>query len=269
MFILRFFKTSFSFQTMLIEVNEPFWKYLLYFLIMIMLIAFPLNYTIVSEQGFRINFIEESFTQETPNWVLPETCEIEAGSLTCDNPGTITLIHQDITYVINATQDMIDENQKAVYLLEDRLVYTNGVGASMTGYYHQGFLDRFSFRSLNLLEGTEKSLGYIAFAEQLENSFGPYIVFFSLLVNTLTTLGINIVFILMLSLVLQLFRLGYSKFFRYLDSLKFLIYTMTIPAVLSFLISWISMAFSPVIYQFGVGIITMVVMLTYGKKVFA
>lgn len=269
MFILRFFKTSFSPKLMLTEISDPFWKYILYFLIIIMLIAFPLNYTIVQEQGFRLNFIEESFTQATPSWVLPETCEIEAGSLSCETDETYTFIHQEITYYIHATQDMVDENQKAVYLLEDRLLYTNGVGASMTGYYHQGFLDRFSFRSLNLLEGNEKSLAYIAFAEQLENSFGPYIVFFSLLVNTLTTLGINIVFILMLSLVLQLFRFGYSKFFRYIDSLKFLIYTMTVPAILSFLISWISMAFSPVIYQFGVGIMTMVVMLTHGKKVFA
>lgn len=269
MFILRFFKTSFSFNKMLIEVNEPFWKSILYFLILMMLVAFPLNFSIVSEQGFRINFIEESFVEETPNWVLPESCEIQAGALSCDDIGVITLIHQDITYYINARLDMVDESEKAIYLLEDRLIYTNGVGASMTGYYHQGFLDRFSFRTLNLLEGTEKASGYVAFADQLQNCFGPYIVFFSLLVNTITTIGINIVFILLLSLVLQLFRFGYSKFFRYIDSLKFLIYTMTIPAILSFLIGLVSIAFSPVIYQFGVGIITMVVMLTHGKKVFA
>lgn len=269
MFITRFFKTSFSFNTMLTEVKEPFWKYVIYFLIMMMLVAFPLNYTIVSEQGFRINFIEESFVEQTPDWVLPESCEIQAGALNCDDAETKIFIHQEMTYYIHATLDMVDENEKAVYLLEDRLIYTNGVGASMTGYYHQGFLDRFSFRSLNLLEGAEKSAGYIQFAEQLQDCFSPYIVFFSLLVNTITTIGINMIFILLLSFVLQLFRFGYSKFFRYIDSLKFLIYTMTIPAILSFLVGWISMAFSPVIYQFGVGIITMMVMLTQGKKVFA
>ncbi len=269
MFITRFFKTSFSFQTMLTEVKEPFWKYILYFLILMMLVAFPLNYSIVMEQGFRINFIEESFVEETPDWVLPESCEIQAGALSCDETGVIIYTHQDLTYYLNANLDMVDENEKGIYLLEDRLIYTNGVGASMTGYYHQGFLDRFSFRSLNLLEGTERSAGYIVFAEQLQNCFSPYIVFFSLLVNSATTIGINIVFILLLSLVLQLFRFGYSKFFKYIDSLKFLIYTMTIPAILSFIVGFVSMAFSPVIYQFGVGIITMVVMLTHGKKVFA
>ena len=89
----------------------------------------------------------------------------------------------------------------------------------MTGYDYKGFNYSQSFLELNLATGTERQQLYVEFGQAIEETFSSYIVLYTLLVNTITSIALNILFILILSLVLQLFRFGYSKFFTYLDGL--------------------------------------------------
>jgi maltodextrin utilization protein YvdJ len=103
----------------------------------------------------------------------------------------------------------------------------------------------------------------------VEKSFSAYIIFYAIAVNTLILTGTNLLFILLLSLVLQLFRFGYSTFFTYKESLIFLVYAMGLPAVISFIVGLFAPGVSTVLYQFSIGLIVMVVMLKYGKKEFA
>ncbi|MDO9628840.1 MAG: DUF1189 family protein, partial [Acholeplasmataceae bacterium] len=145
----------------------------------------------------------------------------------------------------------------------------NGENASMTGYDYKGFNDNVNFRSINLMEGSEKANAYIAFGTSIEQTFGPYIIFYTVLVNTIISFGLNAFFILLLSLVLQLFRFGYSTFFTYKESIKFLVLIMGLPALLSFIVGLIEPAFSPVFFQLGMGLTVMLTMLLYGKKTFA
>jgi maltodextrin utilization protein YvdJ len=55
----------------------------------------------------------------------------------------------------------------------------------------------------------------------------------------------------------------------YTEGLKFLIFVMGFPAILSFIVGLFEPAFSPVLFQFGMGMTTMIVLLVYGKKYFA
>ncbi|MBU1093494.1 MAG: DUF1189 domain-containing protein [Firmicutes bacterium] len=244
------------------------WKIIIYFIILAMINVFPLNYLIVQEQGWRLNFIEESFTLETPDWVLPESCSILASKLVCSTDLEYTYEHQGITYIFNYQSSDYDLTKKQVLFKESTIIYSNGEGASMVGYDYKGFSYSQSFLELNLSDGAERQVLYAEFGKAIEESFSPYIVLYTLLVNTITSIAMNALFLIILSLVLQLFRFGYSKFFTYLDSIKFLVYIMGVPALLSFFVGLMEPAFSPVLFQLGMGIITMVVMLVYGKKYF-
>jgi maltodextrin utilization protein YvdJ len=269
MFLVRYFKYSFGFSKVISRVNEKFWKVLIYFLILGLIAAFPLNSLIVREQGWRLNFIEESFTLQTPTWQLPETCLIAANKLICETNESYTYTHQGITYIFNYQETEIDRSIKQVLFFENRIVYTNGDDALMVGYDYRGFSDTLDFRTLNLMTGEERSEAFVEFGRNIEQTFGPYIVFYTVLTNTFISISLNLLFIVLLSFVLQLFRFGYSSFFKYVDSIKFLIFMMGLPTVLSFIVGLFEPAFSPVFFQFGMGISTMIVMLVYGKRYFA
>jgi maltodextrin utilization protein YvdJ len=227
-----------------------------------------MNYLIINEQGWRLDFIEESFSNQTPNWILPEECAISSNELLCMSTEEYTFSHQGIQYIFNYQGTNYDRSLKQVIFTKTNIIYTNGEDAQMIGYDYKGFTEDVNFRSINLMEGTERTNAYIKLGTQIEQTFGPYIIFYTVLVNTLISIGLNILFILLLSLVLQLFRFGYSTFFKYTESLKFLVLMMGLPALLSFLVGLIEPAFSPVFFQFGMGLATMLTMLIYGKKVF-
>lgn len=269
MFLVRFLQYSLQYSKVFTHVNEKMWKIVIYFLILCMINVFPLNFLIVKEQGWRLNFIAESFTLETPDWVLPETCGITASKLVCSDDTEYTYEHQDIVYIFNYQGTDYDLSKKQVLFKETTIIYTNGENASMVGYDYKGFNYSQSFLELNLSEGVDRALLYEQFGQSIESSFSPYIVLYTLLVNTITSIALNALFLVILSLVLQLFRFGYTKFFTYVDSLKFLVYMMAVPAILSFVVGIFEPAFSPVFFQLGMGIITMIVMLRYGKKYFA
>ncbi len=270
MFLIRYFKYSFQFKTILTIRNEKFWKIGIYFIILCLINLFPMNYLIVKEQGWRLDFIEESFTNQTPTWVLPEECTISSNKLYCIvEEEEYSYTHQGINYIFNYQGTDYDTSVKQVLFTKDNIIYTNGEGAQMIGYDYKGFTEDVNFRSINLMDSADRANAYIEFGSQIEHTFGPYIIFYTVLVNTLISIGLNILFILLLSAVLQLFRFGYSTFFKYSESLKFLVLIMGLPAVLSFMIGLIEPAFSPVFFQFGMGLATMLTMLIYGKKVFA
>jgi maltodextrin utilization protein YvdJ len=269
MFIVRFFKYSFSFKQLLYRPSEKLWKVAIYFLLISLIALFPMNYQIVREEGFRIDFIHQDFLDNTPLWVLPEECSIEGSRLYCDTDIEYIYTHKDVTYIFNYQDTILEENKNYILLKERQILYLNEDSSLMTAYDYQGFEEEVNFRSINLMETNDKKEALINLAYMIENSFSPYIILFAILVNTIVNIGLYLLFILFLSLILQLFRFGYSKFFPYIDSIKFLVYAMGAPAVISFFVGLIEPSIGTVIFHFGVGMITMLVMLFYGKKVFA
>ena len=181
----------FNFQSFLSMSKKKWWKVLIFFFIVSFVSIFPMNLLIIQEDGWRLDFIEESFVSETPTWQLPDNCGITARKLVCDTDQVYEFEHRGIIYVINSTEeDYANITEKQVLLLEDKIVYANGQGEHMIGYDYQGFEDDVSFRSLNLATGEERDLMYESFGRQLESSFGNYIVFYTLMVNSITSLGL-------------------------------------------------------------------------------
>ncbi|MFP4177985.1 MAG: DUF1189 family protein [Acholeplasmataceae bacterium] len=269
MFLLRYFKYSFEYKRIFDRLQESGYKLFVYFLLLSLMSAFPLNYLIVRETGWRLDFIEESFRLEIPEWQLPEDCQIRASKLVCESDETHRFEHRGITYVFNAAEDDVELDTEAVYFLTDNLIYTDGNQASMSGFNYSGFSEPVNFHELNLMGGSDREEAYIDFGRAVEESFGPYIVIYTVLVNTVIHILISIVFILMFALVIQLFRFGYSSFITFSESVKLIVFLMGLPALLSLVIGLFVPAFSTVIYQLSMGIITMLVMLIYGKRRFS
>ncbi len=269
MFLIRFFRYSFNPAILIPNAHQKLWKALIYFVIMSLITLFPLNFLIVQENGWRLDFIEANLSENTPDWVLPEDMKIYAYRLVVADPTvTYTFENDGLTYIFNATGDE-EITGRTISFYEDHIIYEDGEGHQMNAYGYKGFYDEVNFRVLNLSTGTERADLYNAFGSMLEASFGSYVVLYSLLMNTIVNMSIGVAFILMLSLVMQLFRFGYTKFFSYKDSLVFIILSMGMPAILSFIIGFVIPSFAPVIYQFGVGIVVMAVMLKYGKLYFS
>ncbi len=268
MFLYRYFKYSFSFSTLFTHGHEALWKMLLYLGLLSMMAAFPLNYLIVREQGWRLDFIEESFLQEVPDWELPNDCEIRASKLVCESESKTTFEHRGITYVFNGTEEDLVSDEKTVILMEEAVIYVNA-GAKMTSDGYAGFSETLKFRELNLLDGDDRNQAMQAFATALEDSFSSQIVLYTLIINSVITLLSNIMFIVLLSIVLQMFRFGFSTFMTFGESIRFVILVMGLPAVLSLIVGLFIPAFSTVFFQLAMGLITMLVMLVYGRKTFA
>jgi len=226
-----------------------------------------MNYLIVREQGWRLDFIEESFKESTPTWDLPNGCRIELNRFICPTDTETTLEHNGITYIFNYQGGGYDLSKKQIIFTHTNIIYTNR-NAEMVGTY-KGFETGLRFSDVNILSGVERSDAFIQFGSMVESSFSSYIVFYAIATNTVILTGANMLFILLLSLVLQLFRFGYSTFFSFKDSLAFLVIATGFPSVISFIVGLFLPGVSTVLYQFSIGLIVIVVMLKYGKKEFA
>ena len=268
MFIIDYFRYAFKFSKFFEYVKEKWWKVFIFFLIVSMISLFPMNLLIVQQDGWRLDFIEQSFIDETPEWQLPETYGIRTNKLSCQTDLEYTYQHGNITYIFNYQGNTYDTSKKQILLTENKIIYTNGQGAYMTGYNYRGFESDVNFKSLNLAVDEDRSLMYESFGNQLEASFGSYVIFYTLLVNIITNVGLYTFFVLIMSLVIQLFRFGYTSFMTYPESMKLVVFSMGIPSLISFVIGFLEPSFAPVVFQFGIGIILMVVMLKYGKKTF-
>jgi maltodextrin utilization protein YvdJ len=267
MFLVRYLKTSFQLKELIYRTKESSFKVFLYFILLSLISVFPMNYLIVREQGWRLDFIEQSFQKDIPSWDLPRDCRIELNRLFCDSDTETILVHDDITFIFNYQGGGYELKDKQIILGESEIIYTSNQ-AEMKGTY-KGYTTAYRFNDINLLSGQEKDEAMIDFAERLENSFSNYIVFYSIMINTFVMIGTNIILVVLLSLVIQLFRFGYSTFFSYKEALNFVIFATGIPSFLNFFIGIIAPGISNVIYSMSLGIIVMVIMLVYGKRRFA
>ena len=261
MFIIQYFKNGFAYEHVfqrLIPINL---KVIVYFIILTFLSAFPLNYQIIREEGFRLDFIAESFNTSIPSEVIG--CEVSFAGITCEEDVTFT--HRNVTYYIQTYDESKTYQERYIILSNDRIYYLQG-DSILESRGYQGFSDTLDMGLLIFSDQVEKEALWQAFGEGIEGSFGPYIIFNALLTNTVIQFVIQFIFVIFLSFVLQLFKFQLSSFMTYTESLTFIIWMMTLPAVLAVGIALIEPVFASVIYQFLVGIVIMIVMLKYGRK---
>jgi maltodextrin utilization protein YvdJ len=261
MFIIQYFKNGFSYEHVFQRLIPINFKVVLYFIILTFLSAFPLNYQIIREEGFRLDFIAESFNTSIPDVLID--CEVSFAGINCEEE--VTFHHQNVNYYVQTYDESKTYQERSIILSHDRIYYLQG-NSILESRGYQGFSDTLDMGLLIFSDQVEKEALWQAFGEGIEGSFGPYIIFNALLTNTVIQFVIQFIFILFLSFVLQLFKYQLSSFMTYSESLTFIVWMMTLPAVVGVGIALFEPVFASVIYQFLVGIVIMIVMLKYGRK---
>lgn len=272
MFLVKFFKQSFTFKTLLKNANQKLWKLIIYFILLILIANFPATYDAFKSKGSRLDFIIEDFDSSTPlEWDIPENFKI-SGGLLITNGDTKEYIntHRDITYIINKQEVIEDVNnyKNHIIFFEKNLVYIDSKGNFLEAIDYTGFEDVFNFRELSLSSMEDKVELFKVFAYSVEKSFAKDIVIFTVLRNNIIQIFINIIYVILLAALIQLFKFGYQDFLSFYDSVKFVILSLGLPAVLSFGIGLLSIGFAPVIFQLASGMTVMLVVLIFGKKTF-
>ncbi len=282
MFLVRIFRDSFILDRVLKLRFVKFWKFVIYFFLISFVSLFSFNYTNLKEGGWKLGFVEYNLTSsENLNVELPNDIIIRRLSGVKSLSGQSQFveykdsINGKIIYRFLISENSLtlnDEDLKIRQLIftDSRILYIKGDGTpALIGDYNS-FPEEIRFDSINnISDAREKRAELAKLAESIEKSFGKQNAFYTIITYSGVQILLYIILIFLLSGIVQLFRFGYAKFMSYFDGMKIVISTMTIPSVLSFIIGFFTHALTPVIVQFGLGIILMIVMLKYGKKEFS
>ncbi len=166
MFLYRYFKHGFDYPNVFKKLIPINFKVILYFVILTFLTAFPLNYQIIREEGFRLDFIAESFQQSFPSDTID--CEISFAGIVCEDD--LSFQHEGVTYYVERMiqiKHMIPnllyfQRIKIYYLQDDNILESRG---------YQGFSDTIDMGNLIFSNEEEKAILWQAFGEGIEASF--------------------------------------------------------------------------------------------------
>ncbi len=281
MFLVRIFRDSFIFNRVLKLRYEAFWKLGIYFIIISLISLFSFNFTNLRTGGWKLGFVENILLLEKNyDKQLPSSITIRKLSGVNSTDGDQLLFYENnegkiirFWFVTNESEDFVNTD---IDLTAEQLIFTNkktyyvkGDGKGLMIGSYQNFPEEISFETINTLPDNERRVQLTILAETIEKSFGRQNAFFTIVTFSSVQLALYVVLVLLLALVLQLFRFVYVDYMSYIDGVKIVISTMTIPSVISFIIGFFTHALTPVIVQLGLGIILMLIMIKYGKKEFS
>ena len=250
MFLVRIFRDSFIFNRVLKLRYEAFWKLGIYFIIISLISLFSFNFTNLRTGGWKLGFVENILLLEKNyDKQLPSSITIRKLSGVNSTDGDQLLFYENnegkiirFWFVTNESEDFVNTN---IDLTAEQLIFTNkrtyyvkGDGKGLMIGSYQNFPEEISFETINTLPDNERRVQLTILAETIEKSFGRQNAFFTIVTFSSVQLALYVVLVLLLALVLQLFRFVYVDYMPYIDGVKIVISTMTIPSVISFIIGF-------------------------------
>lgn len=272
MFLIRYVVTSFrSLANTLKLRKEKGWKITIYFFLLTLVMSFPLNYAIVRENGWNLNFIRISLVEHIPLWYpleLPVDCELGPQGFTCDTTTVpFTLEANGFSIVFGGTLSDVAASGDSLILGEDKIYYVDDQGATLETDY-RGFTRVITFHELRA-NSSESTID--EFASSIEDSFGAYLIIYSVITNVWVSLLLNLIYVFMFALLIMIFKIGYQTFMNYREAVKLSVVAMTIPAIVSVVVGFLSpeaFTFSSMIMAFGVPLMMIILIKIPGKKEF-
>ncbi len=236
---------------------------ILHFLLLILIISFPLNLQIIRSSGWDLYNFTAGMRETYPSWLpddLPEDIEISRSGMSyIDTESSVFLTtnldDQDLYIVFSPLVDYQPTDRSLVFEPEQISYYDeNGDYMFSTGYGRtQGVI---SFYNLKL--GTQ-SEAVNQFAGVIEDAFSGFAQFRSIVYNIGINLVLNIIMVSVVSFLFVFIRIRYQKVTTFKDNIKIVIAAMTIPSLIGLLFGLIGVmelsAFSVVIFQFATPII--------------
>ncbi|MGD9886905.1 MAG: DUF1189 family protein [Bacilli bacterium] len=271
--MLNIFFHSFSFSHIFGLKKAPLKTFILYFLFLVLLISFPLNYQIIKNDGFRgLNTVTYELRKANPNWLpdqLPSDMDISETGLHFiqDQEYQFSTTVEDVMYtvIINPKTSFVNL-QNTIVLGVNEITYYDAQGHYLKGDY-QHVSEVVDFAELKIME---KSQAVDLFLSLIDGSVSPYTVFYSVFTNTIIQLGMNIILVIILASIFLLIRVNFKPVTNFSDNLKIIISSMTIPGLISFLVGILGImeinSFSVVLFQFLTPLIGMLAIYRGSKE---
>jgi maltodextrin utilization protein YvdJ len=282
MFLVKIFRDSFYLDRILKLRFLKFWYFIIYFFLISFVSLFSFNYANLKEGGWKLGFVEYNFISvENVNVKLPNDIVIRplSGVKSLSGQSQSVIYNDSVNgqilyrFLINEeglTLNKEDLKVRQLIFTDKRILYVKGDGSVPLEGDYDNFSEEVRFESINnITNAKEKREALVSLANSIEKGFGKQNAFFTIITYSTVQILLYILLIFLLSAILQLFRFGYTKFMSFFDGMKIVIATMTVPSVISFVIGFFTHALTPVIVQFGLGIILMIAMLKYGKYEFS
>ena len=270
MFIINYFKWGFDFPKLLNRRNLSLVKTLIYFLLLTFIANFPLTWLAFEYEGSKINFIEENLTSNIPNWSDLPNGTIHLGGFTDVELNGRVYQHQNYIYMFGYNDSIIHTpNVHFVIFESDYIRYIDDKGNELISNGYSGFETVIHLSELNLATGIERVELFTQLGNSIERSFSQYIILYTVVRNQTVQIGATFIFILLLSLIIQLFRFGFQNFLSYKDGLNYVILSSTLPSILSLIFGLILPGFAPVVFNLVLGLDVMLVLLVFSRKSFS
>ena len=263
-------KTSFIPKRILKSRYYHFAYYVIFFVLLTFVVVFPSSLMIVSEQGWNTNFIKESFLTVNEINALPNDWVIDINGLNVNGNDTqYELALDNITIFFN--NDVVDDSTRSIYIKGNEIQYSTGRKALVVkGSFKRLFDERIAFNSINMASGEEKYELFQTLGTLIQNTFNQYVIMFSLLYNFLFQLAANLILVIILGILFRINGMRFQKghYMTYVQSLKVVIACMFIPSLLAAFLGLFFFSIVPVVFQIGLGALSMFVLLKYSKNEF-
>lgn len=272
--MLSFFVRSFSLKGIW-ENRDAVKKHLwFYFVLLILLVSFPLNYQIVKTGGWALFDFTSSLRQDIPQWMpsgLPEDVAISSAGMEWFSEQATTLAGtnhagETLLYVFQPAGTYAGV-ERALVFYPSRIVYYEQGGSERLSTNYQNVAERIEFIDLQMLS---TATAVDRFAAMVESAFSPYAIFRSVLTNFGINVFLNALLVLAVATIFLLVRVNYQKITDFRQNLRIILSAMTIPAMIAFGIGLIGVmevnAFSAVVFQFFSPLIAIVAMFRGAKK---
>jgi maltodextrin utilization protein YvdJ len=264
--MLKIIANSFKFKNIFNLRNHPLNQFVLYFLLLVFIISFPLNYQIIKTGGWDLYNFSAGMRQSYPDWLpsqLPEDIEISKSGMYYETAVVTTLTttnldNETLNIVFMPFEEYTISDRSLVFEPE-RIVYYDVEGKQVLEVGYSNITTLVRFADLRMMTQSE---AVSRFANMIDEAFSSYAIFVSVVYYTGITAFLNLVLILVVSAIFIFVRIRFQKVTKFTDNLKIVIASMTIPSLISFIVGIAGImeinAFTVVIYQFATPLIALI-----------
>jgi maltodextrin utilization protein YvdJ len=261
--MIKFFTDSFRINRIYSLKNTKGTTLVFYFLLLILIISFPLNLQIIRSSGWDLYNFTAGIREQYPDWLpsqLPDDIEISASGMYYEdttNREYLTYNNQDedLYIVISPLGDYVPYDRTLMFE-ENQISYYDENGQYMFSADYSKITSVVSFYDLQFMEQAQ---AVNKFCGVIEDSFSGYAQFKSIILNTVINFVLNTLLIFVVSAMFLLIRFNYQKVTSFGENLRIMVSSMTIPAMISFVVGLFEFieatSLTQVIFQFATPII--------------
>ena len=256
--MLRILANGFTFRRIFSLRSAPFGGFAAYFLFLVLLSSFPLNYQIVRSGGWDLYNFTGGIRADAPDWLpdgLPADIVVSSRGMTFTIAETsvfeTTNVAGDPLFIVFAPEGGYVASGRALVFEPERIAYCDETGSEIFDVGYGSIGETVSFGSLRLMSSDDLALE--KFVTMIDEAFSGPAIFKSTVYFTFVTLVLNLILVVVLSAIFLLVRVRYQKVTGFSENVRIVIAAMTIPSLVGFLVGLLGLmevnAFTVVLFQ--------------------